>query len=366
VQRPILMKKGRPGYLVTVIALPADSPALARLMAEELGTLGIRCLPAVHRFVADRTTGTVEVTIDGHKKSIPVKYGLWMGADTPQSPSSMRQTPGQRSSVCPSAKSSAPYTRPLVKPARSGHETERLTSGNPALDKLLGGGFEPRTLTQLYGGPATGKSTFCMVAAVSCLRAGGSVVFIDSEGFSIERFRQVAGADADAIADRLYLFEPVDFEQQGSMITEADKVLKLHAPALFILDSATALYRTDLEKGQYAMQQLTRQMLQLLGYAKRYELSGARHKPGVYGHHEKHVCRPSAALRSNTFQKRSSASTGSKAPAGERQRSQSTAPGPKARASSTRLYRTGSGQRRRARFPDMPGRYGYINIWVSQ
>jgi len=76
---PILMKKGRPGYLVTVIALPADSPALARLMAEELGTLGIRCLPAIHRFVADRTTGTVEVTIGGHKKSIPVKYGFMDG-----------------------------------------------------------------------------------------------------------------------------------------------------------------------------------------------------------------------------------------------------------------------------------------------
>ncbi len=76
---PILMKKGRPGYLVTVIALPAESPALARLMAEELGTLGIRCLPAIHRFVADRTTGTVEVTIGGHKKSITVKYGLMEG-----------------------------------------------------------------------------------------------------------------------------------------------------------------------------------------------------------------------------------------------------------------------------------------------
>jgi len=46
---------------------------------EELGTLGIRCLPAIHRFVADRTTGTVEVTIGGHKKSIPVKYGLMEG-----------------------------------------------------------------------------------------------------------------------------------------------------------------------------------------------------------------------------------------------------------------------------------------------
>jgi len=76
---PILMKKGRPGYLVTVIALPADSPALARLMAEELGTLGIRCLPAIHRFVADRTAGTVEVTIGSHTRSIPVKYGFMDG-----------------------------------------------------------------------------------------------------------------------------------------------------------------------------------------------------------------------------------------------------------------------------------------------
>lgn len=76
---PILMKKGRPGYLVSVIALPENSPALARLMAEELGTLGVRCIPAVHRFVADRTTGTVEVTIRGHTKNIPVKYGLMDG-----------------------------------------------------------------------------------------------------------------------------------------------------------------------------------------------------------------------------------------------------------------------------------------------
>ncbi|HVP95658.1 nickel pincer cofactor biosynthesis protein LarC [Methanoregula sp.] len=74
---PILMKKGRPGYLVTVITSPASSADLARLMACELGTLGVRCIPAVHRFVADRTTGTVEVTIAGHTKSIPVKYG-WM------------------------------------------------------------------------------------------------------------------------------------------------------------------------------------------------------------------------------------------------------------------------------------------------
>jgi DNA repair protein RadB len=151
-------------------------------------------------------------------------------------------------------------------------KTDRQSSGNAELDRLLGGGLEFRTITQLYGGPASGKSTLCILAAVSSLRAGGSVIFIDSEGFSIERFRQVAGSDTEAIADRLFLFEPIDFEQQGSMIAEAEKILKLHKPGLLILDSATALYRTDLEKGRDAMQMLTRQMLQLLGYAKRYEL----------------------------------------------------------------------------------------------
>ena len=125
---------------------------------------------------------------------------------------------------------------------------------------------------------------------------GGSVVFIDTEGFSIERFRQVAGSDTGAIADRLFLFEPVDFEQQGSMITEADKVLRQHKPGLVVLDSATALYRTDLEKGRDAMQMLTRQMLQNPRVRQTVRAGSPCHQPGLHGHHAKHVCRPGRNL----------------------------------------------------------------------
>ena len=150
-------------------------------------------------------------------------------------------------------------------------KTDRRSSGNAALDRLLGGGLELRTITQIYGGPASGKSTLCMVAAVSCLRAGGSVIFIDSEGFSIERFRQIAGSEYPGDRGPALLLEPVDFEQQGSMIAEADKVLKTAQARAACPGSATALYRTDLEKGRDAMQMLTRQILHLLGYAKRYE-----------------------------------------------------------------------------------------------
>jgi DNA repair protein RadB len=151
-------------------------------------------------------------------------------------------------------------------------KTDRRSCGNAVLDQLLGGGLEVRTITQFYGEPASGKSTICMIAAVTSLRAGQTVVFIDSEGFSIERFRQIAGTDTEKIADRLFLFEPNDFEQQGIMIAEAEKILKVHKPGLLVMDSATALYRNDLERGRDSIQMLTRQMIHLLGYSKRYDI----------------------------------------------------------------------------------------------
>ena len=51
---PIIMKKGRPGYLVRIISLPADSVRLAKILARETGSLGVRCTPMVHRFIAER------------------------------------------------------------------------------------------------------------------------------------------------------------------------------------------------------------------------------------------------------------------------------------------------------------------------
>jgi uncharacterized protein (DUF111 family) len=74
---PVIMKKGRPGFLIRVISLPETSARLAEIMALELGTLGIRCIPAVHRFIAERTVEKVDVVINGETRKMPVKCG-WM------------------------------------------------------------------------------------------------------------------------------------------------------------------------------------------------------------------------------------------------------------------------------------------------
>ena len=74
---PMIMKKGRPGHLVRVICTQDKSAVLAQILARELGTLGIRCNPSVHRFVAERTTGDVPVTVGGQQRTLTVKYG-WL------------------------------------------------------------------------------------------------------------------------------------------------------------------------------------------------------------------------------------------------------------------------------------------------
>jgi DNA repair protein RadB len=151
-------------------------------------------------------------------------------------------------------------------------EAERVPTGIPALDALLGGGIERRAVTQVYGEPGCGKSSFVLLAAVERLRSGEGVIYLDTEGFSVERFRQVAGEGAEELARNLFLFEPLDFEQQGLMIAESERILQKGGVGLIVLDSATALYRTELTVGREAQRKLARQMIYLLGLAKRYNI----------------------------------------------------------------------------------------------
>ena len=151
--------------------------------------------------------------------------------------------------------------------------SERLPSGSEDLDRLIGGGYEPRVITQLYGEAASGKSTLCLLATVQALRTGKTVVYIDTEGFSSERFRQIAGEEADTLVEGLFLFEPLDLAEQATMIANAEAILRNRPAGLIVVDSATALYRQeDLEDSNEAMRRLTRQMLHLLGLARRHDL----------------------------------------------------------------------------------------------
>ena len=70
---PTTMKKSRPGHLVRVIVKPDDAARVARRLAVETGTLGVREHGAGHRWVADRTFRTAELDVDGETHEVPVK-----------------------------------------------------------------------------------------------------------------------------------------------------------------------------------------------------------------------------------------------------------------------------------------------------
>ena len=62
---PILMKKGRPGYLIKVLTKPADAERISRLLMSETGTLGVRMLPSVHRHIMERNLVRVDLKLAG-------------------------------------------------------------------------------------------------------------------------------------------------------------------------------------------------------------------------------------------------------------------------------------------------------------
>jgi uncharacterized protein (TIGR00299 family) protein len=71
---PVIMKKGRPGTLLTVLCDPAESPALQRLILRETSTLGLR-IRQEQRSCLDRHFATVQTAYG----EIRIKIGLLAG-----------------------------------------------------------------------------------------------------------------------------------------------------------------------------------------------------------------------------------------------------------------------------------------------
>jgi uncharacterized protein (DUF111 family) len=70
---PLTMKKSRPGHLVRALARPGDAERVARRLARETGTLGVRATPATHRWIADRSVETVTIEVGGRSHEVSVK-----------------------------------------------------------------------------------------------------------------------------------------------------------------------------------------------------------------------------------------------------------------------------------------------------
>ncbi|MCD1294601.1 hypothetical protein CUJ83_06240 [Methanocella sp. CWC-04] len=60
---PAMMKKGRSGHLIRVVAKADDGPAISRRIMLETGSLGVRVIPVKHRYIAKREINVYKITI---------------------------------------------------------------------------------------------------------------------------------------------------------------------------------------------------------------------------------------------------------------------------------------------------------------
>jgi DNA repair protein RadB len=136
--------------------------------------------------------------------------------------------------------------------------------------------FLPKTITQIYGEPASGKTNICLLATADVAGGGKKVIFIDTEGsFSKERFDQISGKDNEKLLKNIILAEPSDFDEQKIAINKLEDLMIREDVGLVVVDSLVSLYRLQMGAtgDPYEVnREMGRQLSQLLKVSKKYNI----------------------------------------------------------------------------------------------
>lgn len=130
-----------------------------------------------------------------------------------------------------------------------------ITTGAREVDKLLGGGIETGSITELFGEFRCGKTQLCHTLCVTCQLpisqggAEGMALYVDTEGtFRPERLRAVAeryNLDPDDVLANVACARAFNTDHQQQLLQQASAMMAENHFAIIVVDSATALYRTD-------------------------------------------------------------------------------------------------------------------------
>ncbi|KAG9509472.1 DNA repair protein RAD51-like 1, partial [Fragariocoptes setiger] len=142
----------------------------------------------------------------------------------------------------------------------------QLTTGSSQLDTLLDGGIETGSITEIFGEFRTGKSQLCHTLAVTCqlpVEIGGGegkCLYIDTEGtFRPNRLIEIGkrwGVKEAEVLDNVAVARCYNTDHQTRLLYEAAAMMTETRYSLIIVDSATALYRTDFwGRGELASRQ---------------------------------------------------------------------------------------------------------------
>ena len=139
------------------------------------------------------------------------------------------------------------------------NDIHRLTSGVRAIDELMGGGLEPKTINEFCGEYRVGKSVlchqFCVTVQLPFDKGGlnGGALYLDTEQtFRPEWVKWMAprfGLAAEETLKNITIPEqPItNTDQQLLALRRADSIIKEKNIRLIVVDSVTAHFRSEYE-----------------------------------------------------------------------------------------------------------------------
>jgi DNA repair protein RAD51 len=143
----------------------------------------------------------------------------------------------------------------------------QLTTGSQALDKLLDGGVECGSITEIFGEFRTGKTQLCHQLCVTCQLptdnggGAGKAMYIDTEGtFRPERIVSIAeryGLVPNDVLNNILYARCFNTDHQMKLLRNAREFMTKEKFSLIVVDSSTALFRVDYSgRGELAARQM--------------------------------------------------------------------------------------------------------------
>ena len=154
-----------------------------------------------------------------------------------------------------------------------------VSTGSHDVDTLLGGGIETGSVTEVFGEFRTGKTQLCHTLCVTCQLpldqggAEGKAMYIDTEGtFRPQKLIAIAeryGLNSEEVLDNVVCARAHNSEMQLELLQDAAALMSESRFSVLIVDSATALFRSDyvgrgeLSDRQIQLGQFLRQLTRL-------------------------------------------------------------------------------------------------------
>src|SRR4051812_37656172 len=127
----------------------------------------------------------------------------------------------------------------------------RITTGNPQLDAILGGGFPANSINILMGEPGSGKTILAEHLVFANARdQGRPIVYLTTLSEPLEKvvryLQNFAFFDADKLASGAVVYESLgaELEEHGiaALVPRLEEIIKTRSPRIIVIDSFKAIH----------------------------------------------------------------------------------------------------------------------------